>query len=52
MEQDKTKINFYITKKEYDAFKQNASKKEMSMSVLLRNMIKESNKQSLNPIRT
>ena len=52
MEQDKTKINFYINEKEYDAFKQNASKQEMSMSVLLRNMIKESNKQSLNPVRT
>ena len=52
MEQDKTKINFYINKKEYDAFKKNSSKQEMSMSVLLRNMIKESNKQSLNPIRT
>ena len=52
MEQDKTKINFYINKKEYDAFKKNASNQEMSMSVLLRNMIKESNKQSLNPVRT
>ena len=52
MEQEKTKINFYINKKEYDDFKKNASKQEMSMSVLLRNMIKESNKQSLNPIRT
>ena len=52
MEQDKTKINFYINKKEYDAFKKIASKQEMSMSVLLWNMIKESNKQSLNPTRT
>ena len=52
MEQDKTKINFYINKKEYDAFKQNSSKQEMSMSVTLRNMIKESNKQSLNRVRT
>jgi hypothetical protein len=51
MEQDKTKINFYITKKEYDAFKRNARKREMSMSVLLRNMIKESNKQQSNPKR-
>ena len=51
MEQDKTKINFYITKKEYDAFKQNASNQEMSMSVILRNMVKESNKQYLNPTR-
>ena len=52
MEQDKTKINFYINKREYDAFKKHASNQEMSMSVLLRNMIKESNKQSLNPVRT
>jgi len=52
MEQDKTKINFYINKKEYDAFKKNASKQEMSMSVLLRNMVKESNKESLNSART
>ena len=51
MEQDKTKINFYITKKEYDAFKKNASKQEMSMSVLLWNMIKESNNQQSNPKR-
>ena len=51
MEQDKTKINFYINKKEYDAFKQNAYKQEMSMSVLLRNMIKESNNQQSNPKR-
>lgn len=49
---DKTKINFYITKKEYDLFKKYASNQDMSMSVLLRNMIKESNKQSLNPVRT
>lgn len=52
MDQDKTKINFYINKKEYDAFKKNASNQEMSMSVLLRNMVKESNKQCLNPVRT
>jgi len=52
MEKDKTKINFYITKKEYDAFKKYAYNQEMSMSVLLRKMIKESNKKSLNPIRT
>jgi len=51
MEQDKTKINFYITKKEYEAFKKNAYKQEMSMSVLLRNMIKESNNQQSNPKR-
>ena len=52
MQQDKTKINFYITKKEYDAFKKYAYNQEMSMSVLLRNWIKESNKQNLNPVRT
>ena len=52
MEHDKTKINFYITNKEYDAFKKNAYKQEMSMSVLLRNMVKESNKESLNSAKT
>ena len=52
MTDDKTKINFYITTKDYDAFKRNARNQEMSMSVLLRNMIKESNKQYKNLTRT
>ena len=40
----KTKINFYITKTEYQRFKDTCKNQDMSMSVLLRSMIKKANK--------
>ena len=40
----RTKINFYITRNEYRRFKVTCKNQEISMSVLLRNMIKKANK--------
>ena len=40
----RTKINFYITRIEYKRFKDNCKNQEISMSVLLRSMIKKVNK--------
>ena len=40
----RTKINFYITKSEYKRFKDTCRNQDVTMSVLLRNMIKKANK--------
>ena len=40
----KTKINFYITRTEYRRFKDTCKNQDISMSVLLRSMIKKANK--------
>lgn len=40
----RTKINFYITRNEYRRFKVTCKNQEISMSVLLRSMIKKANK--------
>ena len=40
----RTKINFYITRIEYRRFKDTCKNQEISMSVLLRSMIKKANK--------
>ena len=40
----RTKINFYITRTEYRRFKDTCKNQDISMSVLLRSMIKKVNK--------
>ena len=40
----KTKINFYIARTEYQRFKDTCKNQDISMSVLLRSMIKKANK--------
>ena len=40
----RTKINFYITRNEYRRSKDTCKNQEISMSVLLRSMIKKANK--------
>jgi len=40
----RTKINFYITRTEYRRFKDTCKNRDISMSVLLRSMIKKANK--------
>ena len=40
----RTKINFYITRTEYKRFKDTCKNQDISMSVLLRSMIKKVNK--------
>ena len=40
----RTKINFYITRNEYRLFKDACKNQDISMSVLLRSMIKKANK--------
>lgn len=40
----KTKINFYITRTEYQRFKDTCRNQDVTMSVLLRNVIKKANK--------
>ena len=40
----RTKINFYITRTEYIRFKDTCKNQDISMSVLLRSMIKKANK--------
>ena len=40
----KNKVNFYITRTEYRRFKDTCKNQEISMSVLLRSMIKKANK--------
>ena len=40
----RTKINFYITRTEYKRFKDTCRNQDISMSVLLRSMIKKANK--------
>lgn len=40
----RTKINFYITRNEYRRFKDTCKNQDVSMSVLLRSMIKKANK--------
>jgi len=40
----RTKINFYITRTEYRRFKDTCKNQDISMSVLLRSMIKKANK--------
>ena len=40
----RTKINFYITRNEYRLFKDTCKNQDISMSVLLRSMIKKANK--------
>jgi len=40
----RTKINFYITRTEYRRFKDTCKNQEISMSVLLRSMIKKANR--------
>ena len=40
----RTKINFYITKTEYRRFNDTCKSQDISMSVLLRSMIKKANK--------
>ena len=40
----RTKINFYITRHEYRLFKDACKNQDISMSVLLRSMIKKANK--------
>jgi hypothetical protein len=40
----RTKINFYITRTEYRRFKDACKNQDVSMSVLLRSMIKKANK--------
>jgi len=45
MDTSKTRINLLISNNEYKTFKQVSSDKEVSMSVLIRNFIKETNKQ-------
>ena len=40
----RTKINFYITRTEYKRFKDTCKNQEITMSVLLRSMIKKVNK--------
>ena len=39
----RTKINFYITRSEYKRFKDTCKSQDITMSVLLRNMIKKAN---------
>jgi len=39
----RTKINFYITRTEYRRFKDTCKNQDISMSVLLRSMIKKAN---------
>ena len=43
MDSNKTRINLLISNNEYKTFKQVSSDKEVSMSVLIRNFIKETN---------
>ena len=45
MDSSKTRINLLISNNDYKTFKQVSSDKEVSMSVLIRNFIKETNKQ-------
>ena len=40
----RTKINFYITRTEYERFKDTCKNQDISMSVFLRSMIKKANK--------
>ena len=40
----RTKINFYITKSEYQRLNDTCRNQDVTMSVLLRNMIKKANK--------
>ena len=40
----RNKVNFYITRTEYRRFKDTCKNQEISMSVLLRSMIKKANK--------
>jgi len=40
----RTKINFYITRTEHRRFKDTCKNQDVSMSVLLRSMIKKANK--------
>ena len=40
----RTKINFYITRTEYRRFKDTCKSQDISMSALLRSMIKKANK--------
>ena len=40
----KTKINFYITRTEYQRFKDTCKNQDISMSVFLRSMVKKANK--------
>ena len=40
----RTKINFYITRTEYQRFKDTCKNQDISMSVFLRSMIKKANK--------
>ena len=40
----RTKINFYISKSEHQRFKDTCRNQDVTMSVLLRNMIKKANK--------
>ena len=42
--ESRTKINFYITRTEYKRFKDTCKNQDISMSVLLRSMIKKANK--------
>ena len=39
----RTKINFYITRNEYRRFKATCKNQDISMSVLLRSMVKKAN---------
>jgi len=41
--ESRTKINFYITRTEYKRFKDTCKNQDISMSVLLRSMIKKAN---------
>ena len=45
MDTSKTRINLLISNNEYKTFKQVSSDREVSMSVLIRNFIKETNKE-------
>ena len=40
----RTKINFYITRTDYQCFKDTCKNQDISMSVFLRSMIKKANK--------
>ena len=40
----RTKINFYITRNEFRRFKNTCKNQDISMSVLLRSMVKKANK--------
>ena len=43
-DETRTKINFYITRTEYQRFKDTCKIQDISMSVFLRSMIKKANK--------